>query len=248
MKRRGLGRGLDVLLPPQTSGEGYRELPVDRLEPNPEQPRTRISPADLEGLAASIGTRGLIEPDRGPGAGRTVPDRRRRAPLAGRPSGGARPGAGGRPRSGRRGPRAPRAGREPAARRPESHRRVARFPAPCRRGRAHPTKKSPRKSAAAAPPFRMPCGCWNWRPKCGSWLPPAVCARRRVERCSLWMSPVSGDSPKRPSAGIFQCAKSSAASRRFGASAPVLAGAPANTWTRTAAMRRNECSVRWDCR
>ena len=62
MKRRGLGRGLDVLLPPQTSGEGYRQLPVDRLEPNPEQPRTRISPADLEGLAASIGTRGLIEP------------------------------------------------------------------------------------------------------------------------------------------------------------------------------------------
>jgi ParB family chromosome partitioning protein len=67
-KRRGLGRGLDDLIgdladsgapvPP----EG--EVELDRIEPNPFQPR-RLFPAEtLEGLAASIRSRGL--PTRSP--------------------------------------------------------------------------------------------------------------------------------------------------------------------------------------
>lgn len=65
MKRRGLGRGLETLLPdprPTGIGSGVRELPLDRLEPNPDQPRAEIPPADLESLAASIAAWGILEP------------------------------------------------------------------------------------------------------------------------------------------------------------------------------------------
>lgn len=62
MKRRGLGRGLDALLPASASGQGYREVPIDRLAPNPEQPRSEPEKADLAGLAASIASQGIIEP------------------------------------------------------------------------------------------------------------------------------------------------------------------------------------------
>ena len=62
MKRRGLGRGLDALLPATASGPGYREVPIERLAPNPEQPRSAPENADLAGLAASIASQGVIEP------------------------------------------------------------------------------------------------------------------------------------------------------------------------------------------
>ena len=62
MKRRGLGRGLDPLLPSAVPTEGFRSLLVEELVPNPEQPRSQIAAADLEGLAASIAARGVIEP------------------------------------------------------------------------------------------------------------------------------------------------------------------------------------------
>ena len=66
MRRRGLGRGLDALLPAISpvpkAEELYRELPAEALEPNPQQPRSAISPADLERLAASIQARGVLEP------------------------------------------------------------------------------------------------------------------------------------------------------------------------------------------
>ncbi len=65
MKRRGLGRGLDTLLPgppAKTVGKGVRELPLDRLEPNPDQPRGEVPPAELDTLAASITAWGMIEP------------------------------------------------------------------------------------------------------------------------------------------------------------------------------------------
>lgn len=62
MKRRGLGRGLEALLPsPASSGE-LRSLPIGRLAPNPAQPRSQIAAEHLEGLAASITARGVIEP------------------------------------------------------------------------------------------------------------------------------------------------------------------------------------------
>ena len=62
MKRRGLGRGLDALLPAPSTGEVFRELSVESLAPNPEQPRSDIAAGDIEGLAASIASRGLLEP------------------------------------------------------------------------------------------------------------------------------------------------------------------------------------------
>lgn len=62
MKRRGLGRGLDALLPSTPVEGAYREVPVERLTPNPEQPRSAPESADLEGLAASIASQGVIEP------------------------------------------------------------------------------------------------------------------------------------------------------------------------------------------
>lgn len=62
MKRRGLGRGLDALLPSAASTDGPRSVPVGELTPNPAQPRSQIAAEDLEGLAASIAARGVIEP------------------------------------------------------------------------------------------------------------------------------------------------------------------------------------------
>ena len=62
MKRRGLGRGLDALLPSAVSTDGSRSAPVGELVPNPAQPRSQIAAEDLEGLAASIAARGVIEP------------------------------------------------------------------------------------------------------------------------------------------------------------------------------------------
>lgn len=75
-RRHGLGRGLGALLgrsPLQdedkseeqldpVSDEGIRELPVDEIQPNPHQPRTRFEPATLVELATSIREHGVIQP------------------------------------------------------------------------------------------------------------------------------------------------------------------------------------------
>lgn len=62
MKRRGLGRGLDALLPSADPSDGPHSLAIGLLVPNPAQPRSQIAAADLEGLRASIAARGVIEP------------------------------------------------------------------------------------------------------------------------------------------------------------------------------------------
>lgn len=64
MTRRGLGRGLETLLPsrPRPGGPGARELALDVLEPNPDQPRAGIRDADIESLAESIAAWGVLEP------------------------------------------------------------------------------------------------------------------------------------------------------------------------------------------
>lgn len=73
-KKRGLGRGLgalimDTALTPagpevvaQAEAGGVRLVAVDRLLPNPHQPRAMFDPAALEELAASIRTHGIIQP------------------------------------------------------------------------------------------------------------------------------------------------------------------------------------------
>jgi len=63
-KKRGLGKGLEALIP-VTAGErqaGMVEVPVDDIAPNPMQPRQRLDPESLEELAASIREHGLIQP------------------------------------------------------------------------------------------------------------------------------------------------------------------------------------------
>lgn len=75
-RRHGLGRGLGALLgrpaadgeheteeqAAPTGDEGIRELPVDEIEPNPHQPRTRFEQATLVELATSIREHGVIQP------------------------------------------------------------------------------------------------------------------------------------------------------------------------------------------
>ena len=60
-ERRGLGRGLEVLL-----GEGGQpellHLPVETIHPNPRQPRRRFEPEAAAGLAGSIRLQGVLQP------------------------------------------------------------------------------------------------------------------------------------------------------------------------------------------
>jgi len=59
--RRGLGRGLEVLI----GGAGEAELlhlPVEAVHPNPRQPRRRFEPEATSGLAASIRHQGVLQP------------------------------------------------------------------------------------------------------------------------------------------------------------------------------------------
>ncbi len=67
-KRLALGRGLSALIPDSTppvhAPESARplELDLDRLIPNPRQPRSQIDEARLEELAQSIRANGVIQP------------------------------------------------------------------------------------------------------------------------------------------------------------------------------------------
>ena len=59
----GLGRGLASLIPTVASGvSSSREVPVNAISPNPEQPRRSIDPDELRQLSASIATHGLLQP------------------------------------------------------------------------------------------------------------------------------------------------------------------------------------------
>ena len=68
--RRGLGRGLSALIdeagaattPETRQAAGVRELFVDQIQRNPEQPRRMFKAEDLEELTASIRERGVISP------------------------------------------------------------------------------------------------------------------------------------------------------------------------------------------
>jgi len=69
MARTGLGRGLDVLLgqaPAATSTAvqpvGTTEIPLERVRPNRQQPRTNFDPDGMVELAASIKRHGVLQP------------------------------------------------------------------------------------------------------------------------------------------------------------------------------------------
>lgn len=60
---RGLGRGLGALIPRAAAGgEGLQHVPVERITPNPRQPRTSMDAAALESLAGSIREHGVLQP------------------------------------------------------------------------------------------------------------------------------------------------------------------------------------------
>ena len=71
IEKRGLGRGLSALMadvhlagPEQMAASRKAELhvPVDKLEPNPQQPRMDFRKEDLDSLADSIRQKGVIQP------------------------------------------------------------------------------------------------------------------------------------------------------------------------------------------
>ncbi len=64
-KKSGLGRGLNALMPLEKLEEqtgGILQVPVEKIHPNPQQPRTVMDEAKLAGLAKSIEEHGLIQP------------------------------------------------------------------------------------------------------------------------------------------------------------------------------------------
>jgi len=64
-RKKALGRGLEALLP-QLDTEAIdgeqATIEVDRIDPNPFQPRIEWNPEDLETLAASILAQGILQP------------------------------------------------------------------------------------------------------------------------------------------------------------------------------------------
>lgn len=63
-KKHGLGRGLDALIPQAAGPEvpGVMEVPVDRVFPNPYQPRQAHDAEALRELAESIREHGVLQP------------------------------------------------------------------------------------------------------------------------------------------------------------------------------------------
>jgi ParB family chromosome partitioning protein len=63
-KKMALGRGLSALVPEdgQNTNEVLREIDIDLIEPNKEQPRTRFDDEKLEELTQSIKENGIIQP------------------------------------------------------------------------------------------------------------------------------------------------------------------------------------------
>lgn len=62
MKRKALGKGLDALLPQAADRTSLLQLDVDRVQPNPLQPRIRFESGSLDELAASIREKGVLQP------------------------------------------------------------------------------------------------------------------------------------------------------------------------------------------
>ena len=64
-RKTGLGRGLEALIPTgesEISKNGINQISIDRISPNPRQPRTRFDANELDELAASIREHGVIHP------------------------------------------------------------------------------------------------------------------------------------------------------------------------------------------
>lgn len=67
-RQRGLGRGLSALIgdtvaaEPGADGVGVREVPIEQLHRNPDQPRTHFSEDEIAELSSSIRDKGVLQP------------------------------------------------------------------------------------------------------------------------------------------------------------------------------------------
>ncbi|WP_223421845.1 ParB/RepB/Spo0J family partition protein [Tateyamaria pelophila] len=69
-KKRGLGRGLSALMAdvsepqtrPSTGTSWDQMIPIERIRPNPDQPRKQFEAAPLDDLVASIREKGVLQP------------------------------------------------------------------------------------------------------------------------------------------------------------------------------------------
>lgn len=70
-RRPGLGKGLDALIPGNeeesrnslsNTSQGVFQIPINKIQPNPQQPRSSIQEEALQELAASIREHGIIQP------------------------------------------------------------------------------------------------------------------------------------------------------------------------------------------
>jgi len=70
-RRPGLGKGLEALIPGgdeeglelrSTSSQGILHVSIDQIQPNPQQPRSKMDVEGLEELASSIREHGIIQP------------------------------------------------------------------------------------------------------------------------------------------------------------------------------------------
>jgi len=69
-RRNGLGRGLASLIPDSAlevdvlsnESKGLRTVPLDEIDANPDQPRERFDPTELDALASSIKVHGIMSP------------------------------------------------------------------------------------------------------------------------------------------------------------------------------------------
>lgn len=70
-RKRGLGRGLSALMSDVAETEAVvsagpaaaeRQIPIEQIAPNPDQPRKRFDDVDLDDLTASIKEKGIIQP------------------------------------------------------------------------------------------------------------------------------------------------------------------------------------------
>ena len=65
MQKRGLGKGLSALIPDSsvlTGGRTILNIDINKIMPNPRQPRMEFSPEALTELTESIRSQGIIEP------------------------------------------------------------------------------------------------------------------------------------------------------------------------------------------
>lgn len=64
MSKKGLGRGLSALIPDkeEKGKENIQSIPIDKIKPNPDQPRENFNKESLMELADSIKEHGIIQP------------------------------------------------------------------------------------------------------------------------------------------------------------------------------------------